>query len=410
MGNSSGQRDVDRIELMTNALEQSKLDALVCALPTNVLLLSGYWPVIGTAIAVITKTGFVYVLAPEDEAELARAGWADVVETFSLGSLEEITTAVDVLRAPLTTMLKDIASQRRIHVGCESGPAMEPASYVGTHFFGTAIYRLLAEILPDEAISSADDLLSRARSVLSPPEQAKVRLACDIARSAFLNGAQQLRASVKETEVASHFRAALTTHENSSGDIARAGGFVFCMSGPNSAQAYAAYQHPQSRQIEPGDLVLVHCNSYVDGYWTDITRTFCLGAPDERKRRMYEAILAAREAALAAIKPGVRAADVDRTARVVLSRHGFEEEFKHGLGHGVGFAAVNHNAPPRLHPASPDVLEPGMIFNIEPAIYLDNFGGIRHCDMVLLTDNGPELLTPFQSTLESLTIEVSEDG
>jgi Xaa-Pro aminopeptidase len=56
------------------------------------------------------------------------------------------------------------------------------------------------------------------------------------------------------------------------------------------------------------------------------------------------------------------------------------------------------------------VLEPGMIFNIEPAIYLDNFGGIRHCDMVLLTDNGPELLTPFQSTLESLTIEVSEDG
>jgi len=403
MGNSSGQRDVARIKLIRDALEQSKMDALVCALPANVLLLSGYWPVIGTAIAVITKTGFVHVLAPEDEAELARTSWADVVETFSLGSLEEITTADAVLRAPLTRILKDIGSQRRITVGCESGPTMEPASYVGMHLFGTAIYRLLTEILPDEAIVSADDLLSRVRSVLSPSEQAKVRVACDIAGRAFSTTAQRLGPSLKETEVASLFHAALAAYEDAAGNGGRAGGFVFCMSGPNSAEAYAAFQRSRLRKIAAGDLVLIHCNSYVDGYWTDITRTFCLGAPDDRKRRMYDAIFAAREAALAAIQPGVRAADVDRAARTVLTRYGFEKEFKHGLGHGVGFAAINHNALPRLHPASKDVLEPGTIFNVEPAIYIDSFGGIRHCDMVLVTDNGPELLTPFQSTVESLT-------
>lgn len=409
MVSSSQQRDVERIERIKHALARSNMDALVCALPTNVLLLSGYWPVIGTALAVITKSGFVHVLAPEDEKELARSSWANIVETFSSGSLAEMTTTVDAVRPSLTTILKDLGSHQLI-VGCESGPFVEPASYVGTHFFGAAIPRLLTEILPHAVIASADDVLSRLRSVLSPAEQARVRLACDMAATAFLVGAERLRASLKETEVVALFRVALRAGENAAADVARVGGFVFCMSGPNSAEAYAAYQRSRARKIEPGDLVLIHCNSYVDGYWTDITRTFCLGAPDERKRRMYEAILAAREAALAAIKPGVRAADVDRAARVVLSRHGFEEEFKHGLGHGVGFAAINHNAPPRLHPASPDVLEPGMIFNIEPAIYLDNFGGIRHCDMVLLTDNGPELLTPFQSTLESLTIEVSEDG
>jgi Xaa-Pro aminopeptidase len=403
MGSSSGQRDVDRIELMRDALERSKMDALVCALPTNVLLLSGYWPVIGTAIAVMTKTGFVHVLAPEDEEELARTGWADVVETFSLGSLEELTTAAAVLRAPLTRILKDIGSQRRITVGCESGPTMEPASYVGVHRYGTVIYRLLTEILPDEAIASADDLMRQVRSVLSPSEQARVRLACDIAGRAFSKGAQRLSSSLKETEVASLFRAALAAYGDSTSNVARVGGFIFCMSGPNSAAAYAAYQRSRPRKIDPGDLVLIHCNSYVDGYWTDITRTFCLDAPDERERRMYEAILAAREVALAAIKPGVRAADVDRAARTVLSQHGFEKEFRHGLGHGVGFAAINHNAVPRLHPASKDVLESGMIFNIEPAIYIDGFGGIRHCDMVLVTDDGPELLTPFQSTIESLT-------
>jgi Xaa-Pro aminopeptidase len=119
---------------------------------------------------------------------------------------------------------------------------------------------------------------------------------------------------------------------------------------------------------------------------------------------MYEAIFAAREAALGAIRPGVKAADVDRAARVVIGDYGFAKAFKHGLGHGVGFAAINHNAIPRLHPASEDILQPGMIFNIEPAVYFNGFGGIRHCDMVLLTEHGPEVLTPFQSTLESLTV------
>jgi Xaa-Pro aminopeptidase len=397
-------RDDTRIARIVRALEQSNMDALVCTLPTNVLLISGYWPVIGTTIAVITKSGFVHVLAPEDEEELARTSWANVVETFSLGSLERLTTAVDVLRAPLTTILKDIGSQHRITVGCESGPTVEPVSYVGMHFFGTAIYRLLTDILPDQAIAAADDVLSQLRSVLTESEQARVRLACDMAASAFLVGAERLRSSLKEIEVVSLFRVALRARENAAGELACVGGFIFCMSGPNSAAAYAAYQRSRSRTIEQGDLVLVHCNSYVDGYWTDITRTFCMAPMDEQKRRMYEAIFAAREAALAAIRPGVRASEVDHAARVVLSRYGFEKEFKHGLGHGVGFAAINHNAVPRLHPASKDVLEPGMIFNIEPAIYVDDYGGIRHCDMVLLTDNGPELLTPFQSTVESLTI------
>ncbi len=321
-----------------------------------------------------------------------------------MGSLQEIRTAVDVLPEPLTRILKDIGSERRIVVGCESGPTVEPASYVGMHLFGTAIYRLLSEVLPDDAITSADDLLNELRSVLSPSEHDRVRLACAIAESAFVEGSKGLRASLKETEVAALFRASLASHEVFAKYVSRVGGFFFCMSGPNSALAYAAYQRSRARRIESGDLVLIHCNSYVDGYWTDITRTFCLGAMDEHKRRMYDAILAARETALAAIKPGVRAADVDRAARAVLSRFGFEKEFKHGLGHGVGFAAINHNARPRLHPASQDVLEPGMIFNIEPGIYIDGVGGIRHCDMVLVTEDGPELLTPFQSTVESLMV------
>jgi Xaa-Pro aminopeptidase len=397
-------RDTDRINSIRDALGHSNMDVLVCALPANVLLLSGYWPVLGTAIAIITRGGFVYVLAPDDEEDLARSGWADVVETFSLGSITQLRTAVDVLRMPLEMVLAGLGTQRGMVLGYERGANVQPASYVGMHLFGSDLYQLLVELLPATVTLSADDVLNRLRATLSPSEQDRVRLACEVAGNAFA-GSAKLCPGLKETEVASLFHYLLATSEKNSEAIARADGFMFCMSGPNSADAYAAYQSSGARRMEAGDLVLIHCNSYVDGYWTDITRTFCLGKPDERKREMYEAVFTARQAALETIGPGVKAATVDQAARAVLTDYGFEKEFKHALGHGVGFAAINHNASPRLHPASGDVLEAGMIFNIEPAIYLDGFGGIRHCDMVLLTEHGPEVLTPFQSTLESLTLD-----
>jgi Xaa-Pro aminopeptidase len=216
-------------------------------------------------------------------------------------------------------------------------------------------------------------------------------------------GALHLRGGLTETAVAALFGAPLgeTAPELHS---ERAGGFTFCMSGVNAAQAYAAYQRSRSSVLQPGTLALVHCNSYVDGYWTDITRTFFLGAPDERARAMYATVFDARRAAFEAVRPGVRAAEVDSAAREVIKAHGFGAQFKHATGHGVGFAAIDHNAPPRLHPKSDDVLETGMVFNIEPGIYLEDFGGLRHCDMVAVTADGAELLTPFQTALDELII------
>jgi Xaa-Pro aminopeptidase len=93
---------------------------------------------------------------------------------------------------------------------------------------------------------------------------------------------------------------------------------------------------------------------------------------------------------------------VDRAARDVLARHGLGDAFRHGTGHGVGFAAIDHNARPRLHPASSDVLEAGMVFNLEPAVYLPGRSGVRHCDVVALHAEGPELLTPFHIDLAEL--------
>ena len=156
--------------------------------------------------------------------------------------------------------------------------------------------------------------------------------------------------------------------------------------------------------MEQGDLVLVHCNACANGYWTDITRTFTIGKADQRKLSMYTAIFEARDAAFKTIAPGRKASEVDRAARHVLEKHGFGAEFKHSTGHGIGFGAISASARPRLHPKSPDVLESGMLFNVEPAIYFEGYGGMRHCDMVAVTDGGFELLTSFQNTIENLVL------
>jgi Xaa-Pro aminopeptidase len=168
------------------------------------------------------------------------------------------------------------------------------------------------------------------------------------------------------------------------------------MSGENSGRAFGAFARSTHKRVERGELILTHCNSYVNGYWTDITRTYVLGEAGERERIMFRAISEAHHAALAAIAPGVLARDVDRAARETLSAHGFGPQFKHSTGHGVGFAAIDANAYPRIHPKSDDRLEPGMVFNIEPGIYFPGHGGMRHCDMVAVTESGVELLTPFQ--------------
>jgi Xaa-Pro aminopeptidase len=140
---------------------------------------------------------------------------------------------------------------------------------------------------------------------------------------------------------------------------------------------------------------MIHANTVGDGFWTDITRTFVVGPASISQERMEYAITEARSAALKAIAPGVAARLVDSAARDVLVQHGFLSEFKHGVGHGVGFTAADPNALPRLHPKSPDVLQAGMTFNIEPSLYFDGVGGMRHCDVIACTDSGAEVLTQF---------------
>lgn len=386
--------DRDRLARVTAVLRAANLDALVCSLPSNVLLLTGYWPVVGTSLAVATREGEIGLLVPEDEQQLAEQGWTNHLLTFKSSTLNQLTSLQESISVPLSKLLQQFGALRRI--GSDAGQANAPVSYAAMNLYGADLSRILRRVLPSARIFGARQLLARLKSTLTPQEADRVRLACRIADEAFRIGAQSIAPGIEEVELAAQFTAPLSTIGTGASGVTRAGGFAMCMSGPNSAQAAAAYARSGSRKLQSGDFVLIHCNSYVDGFWTDITRTYIAGEPDARQRKIQSAIAQARAAALNAISPGVLACDVDRAARRVLAEHGFRKEFKHSTGHGVGFAAIDANALPRLHPKSPDVLQPGMVFNVEPAIYIDGWGGARHCDTVLVTTDGVEVLTDFQ--------------
>ena len=393
-----------RVDRIRRALQDQQWDLLVCALPKNVLLLSGYWPVVGTGVAVAASDGRTSLLVPEDEEDLAKSGWADEVRTFKPGSLQKLTTTAEAMRLPLQKLLTGF-SKGPVRAGFEDRETSEPASYAAMHLYSGTMRAVLEEALSRATLIPADEVLAGLRARKTDAEINQLRTACEIAGKAFRAGSERIKTGASEVEVAARFREPLSDSLVDFPAMRRADGFAWCMSGTNSALAAGAYARSRAKRLDQGDLVLMHMNSYADGYWTDVTRTYSIGKPDDRRGPMYDAIFAARQAALDAIHPGAKAADIDTAARDVLIARGFGPQFKHSTGHGVGFSAIDANARPRLHPNSDDTLETGMVFNVEPAIYFEGYGGIRHCDMVAVTAVGAEVLTPFQCSLDELVLE-----
>lgn len=394
--------DSERISRIQENLHTAGLAAVVCALPSNVLLLTGYWPVVGESIAISVCGGPTALLVPEDEAELAGAGFADSVETFKPGALSEKPGVSETVKPHLANTLHKL-NIKSGPIGVESGSSSQAAPYVSMYLYGNDLPDILHELLPNSTFIRIEAWIETLKSIKTPAELEKLRQACAIAKSAYEMAAPQLRTGMREPEAAQLLQALLSSGERPRLPAQRCSGFAFCMSGPNSAKAYAAYARTRMRVLEPEDFVMMHCNSYVDGFWTDVTRTFTLRPPNERQDKIYAAILSAREAALAIIKPGVRAEEVDFADEQVIQDCKLGQYIKHDTGHGVGYAAMSAHCRPRVRAGSQDVLQEGMVFNVEPAVYIEGYGGVRHCDMVAVTNRGYELLTEFQSDIGHLT-------
>jgi Xaa-Pro aminopeptidase len=153
---------------------------------------------------------------------------------------------------------------------------------------------------------------------------------------------------------------------------------------------------PGDEPISEGVLVTVDAGCTVDGYCSDCTRTFAVGAISDRLQELYALCLDAQLAGLAAVGPGVSGRDADAASRVKIEEAGFGEAYGHGMGHGVGIQI--HEAP-TLRPESTDTLEAGNVVSVEPGIYVPGVGGVRIEDLVAVTEDGAERLTTFSKEL-----------
>jgi Xaa-Pro aminopeptidase len=142
--------------------------------------------------------------------------------------------------------------------------------------------------------------------------------------------------------------------------------------------------------LREGEPIVVDMGAHVDGYCSDISRTICLGEEDDRFAKVYDLVLGAQLTAIATIEAGMSGDSADGMARTVIEQGGHGEGFGHGLGHGVGLAP--HELP-RLGRGSTDVLQDGMVFTVEPGIYISGWGGVRIEDVVVLEQGGVKVLS-----------------
>ncbi|MFN3974348.1 MAG: M24 family metallopeptidase [Dehalococcoidia bacterium] len=348
----------DRLESVRAGLLEARLDALLVSTPENRRWLSGFtgsagWLLITQRDAVLA-TDFRYV----EQAGRQAPGFRILHIGGSYDWFPRLVQEVEAHR-----------------IGFEA-----------THLTVASYQALIAALKEAQAegvsLQATQGLVENLRMRKDPGELALIARAVAIADEALRQVAPTIREG--ETERAVAWRLEKAMRELGAEGLAFE---TIVASGPNAA---LPHHRPSDRPIGRGETVVIDFGARYQGYCADLTRTFCLGDPDETFRKVYDIVLTAQLTAMATIQGGMKAGEADGIARKIIEDAGYKENFGHSLGHGIGLAV--HEAP-RLGPGSETPLEDGMVFTIEPGIYLPGWGGVRIEDTVVLENGKVRSLT-----------------
>jgi Xaa-Pro aminopeptidase len=349
---------IKRFRKLRTSIAAKGLDALLLSQPENRRYLSGFtgssgWLLISGQNAILA-TDFRYV----EQAKRESPDF-EIVQT----------------KGELPDWLPDLVSDLGWYkLGFESNFI----SYEGHHRLSEAIKtkQVNLELIPTTGI------VERLRSIKEPEELAFITKAIELTDTAFEQSKALIRPGITEKEAAWEIEKIL--RQEGSEEIPFE---IIVASGPNSALPHA---RPTKKTIRSNEPVLIDMGARINGYCSDFTRTLFSGKADKTFREIYNIVLKAQATAMEGIESGMDASQADRLARSVIEQAGYGDAFGHGLGHGVGLAVHEF---PMLGPRSSDSLADGMIFTIEPGIYLAGQGGVRMEDMVVLENGRAKALT-----------------
>lgn len=245
-------------------------------------------------------------------------------------------------------------------------------------------FESLQQVIKFNELSSVEDTLNEHRVIKDETEISTLKQAAELADYGVKIGIESLKTGVTEMEVLAKIE-----YELKKKGIREMSFSTMVLFGEKSGQPHG---NPGSRKLKQGDFVLFDLGVVLNGYCSDITRSFVYKTYTETQKRIYETVLKAQLVALDASQAGKRIGDLDKIARVLISDAGYGEYFPHRLGHGLG---INVHEYPSMSHTNNEILKVGMVYTIEPGIYHPEIGGVRIEDDVLITKDGYETLTKF---------------
>lgn len=291
-----------------------------------------------------------------------------------------VTSCEVVLQASVGTQLADIFAEMGV-----SKVAVETERISVAEFAKYSDFLKPADLITDPLL---DGIIRTLRMVKAPQEIEKIKAAQRIAEAAFDHILGFIAPGKTEKEIALELDFYMLSHG------AQALSFeTIAVSGKKTSMPHGV---PDGNIVQNGDFITMDFGAVVDGYHSDMTRTVAVGAVSARQKEVYNTVLRAQEAVLAALKPGLSCREADKIARDVITQAGYGEYFTHSTGHGVG---VEIHEFPNLSPRAEGMLEIGNVITDEPGIYLPGAFGVRIEDMALITSDGCENLAQCSKEL-----------
>ena len=345
----------ERIKKVQGKLKEENLDAFLVTTTSNVRYLSGY-----------SGSNGIIVITPQASVFLTDFRYKDQSKKQVKGS-KIILGSRDLLDD--LSNIKEIKG-KRIKLGFEE----TNLSYNN--------YLRLKSILPDALLVPTQNVVESILIQKDKREIEKIKKATVITDQVFSQILGLIQPGITEIDVAAEIEdmiKKLGAEEVAFGTIVA--------SGKRSALPHG---RASQKKIKPNEPVTLDYGAVVDGYVSDMTRTFVVGKASKKFKRVYQTVLNSQKKAIRAAKPKMKCSQLDKVARDVIKRAGFGKYFGHGLGHGIGLLVHDF---PTVNSKSQQVLLPGMVITIEPGIYIPNWGGVRIEDDVLITRTGCQVLT-----------------